>query len=65
MLAIGKDVSLQWQKSAPGIDQIHARQVVLFGDFLEAKVLFDGHWIVRAALDRRVVGDQRDFFTVN
>src|SRR5260370_32264000 len=39
--------------------------MVLFGDFLEAKVFFDRHRVVGATLDRRVVGDERYFFAVH
>ncbi len=57
VLAVGEHVGLQRQERAAGIDQVNARQMILLGDLLRAQMLLDGHRIVRAALDRRVVGD--------
>ena len=60
VLAIGKHVGLQRQERAARVDQVDARQAVLGGDLLQAQVLLDRHRVVRAALDGRVVGDDRD-----
>ena len=57
VLAIGKDLVLERQEGAAGVDEIEARQPVLERDLLGAEVLLHGHRVVRAALDRRVVGD--------
>ena len=57
MVAVGKDLVLQRQERAAGIDEIDARQMILLGDLLRAQMLFDRHRIVRSALDGRVVGD--------
>ena len=59
VLAVGEDVVLERQERAAGVDQVDARQAVLERDLLSAQVLLDGHRVVRAALDRRVVGDDR------
>jgi hypothetical protein len=57
VVAVGEDVGLQWQERSTRIDEVHARQPVLERDLLRAEVLLDGHWVVGAALDGRVVGD--------
>ena len=57
VLAVGEDLGLQRQERAAGVDQVDARQPVLQRDLLRAQVLLDGHRVVGAALDRRVVGD--------
>ena len=57
VVAVGEDVGLERQERAAGVDQVDARQPVLERDLLGAEVLLDGHRVVRAALDRRVVGD--------
>ena len=57
MLAVGEHLVLVRQVGAAGIHQIEAGQPVLLGDLLGADVLLDGHRVVGAALDRRVVGD--------
>ena len=59
VIAIGKDLGLQRQKRAARIDQVDARQPVLERDLLRAHVLLDGDRVVGAALDRRIVGDDR------
>ena len=61
VLAIGKDLGLQRQERAAGVDEVDARQPVLERDLLRAQVLLDGDRIVRAAFDRRVVGDDQHF----
>ena len=56
MLAIGKDLRLQWEKRPSRVDEVETRQVVLQGDLLRAHVLLDGERIIGAALDGGVVG---------
>ena len=57
VVAVGKDLVLQRQERAAAVHQVEARQRVLQGDLLCAQVLLHRHRVVRAALDRRVVGD--------
>ena len=57
MFAVGKDFRLVRQVRAAAIDQVDARQVVLEGDLLRAKVLFHGDREVDPALHRGVVAD--------
>ena len=57
VVAIGEDIGLEREEGTAAVDQVDARQPVLEGDLLRAKVLLDGHRVVGAALDRRVVGD--------
>jgi hypothetical protein len=53
----GKTVVLHRQERAARVDEVDARQPVVQRDLLRAQVLLDRHGVVRAALDRRVVGD--------
>ena len=62
---IREDFVLQGQKRAAGIDQINAGQIVLQRDFLRAQMLFHRHWVVGAALDGRVIGDDHALGTLN
>ena len=57
VLAVGKDLVLQRQEGAAGVDQVDAGQAVLQGDLLGPQVLLDRQRVVGAALDRGVVGD--------
>ena len=57
VVAVGEDLGLERQERAARIDEVDARQPVLERDLLGAQVLLDGHRVVGAALDRRVVGD--------
>ncbi len=57
MLAIGEDLVLQWQERAAGIDQVDARQVIVFGYLLGAKMFLDGQWVIGTAFDSRIIGD--------
>ena len=57
VVAVREDVGLERQERAAGVDEVDARQPVLERDLLRPQVLLDGHRVVRAALDRRVVGD--------
>src|SRR5262249_54274998 len=59
VVAVGEDLVLERQERAAGIDEIEARQAVLLGHLLRAQVLLDREREVRAALDRRVVRDDR------
>ncbi len=57
VVAIGEDLVLERQERAARVDEIEARQPVLERDLLRSQVLLDGHRVVGAALDRRVVRD--------
>ena len=57
VIAIGKDLGLQREKRAARIHQVDARQAVVERDLLRAHVLLDRDRVVRAALHRRIVGD--------
>ena len=57
MLAVREHLVLVRQVGPARIHQVEAGQTVLLGDLLGADVLLDGHRVVGAALDRRVVGD--------
>ena len=59
VVAVGEDLGLEGEERAAAVDEVDARQVVLEGDLLGAQVLLDRHRVVGAALDRRVVGDDR------
>ena len=65
VLAVGEDLVLQRQERAAGVDEVDARQAVLERRALRAQVLLDGHRVVRAALHRRVVGDDHDLAAVH
>ena len=57
VVAVREDVGLERQERAAAVDEVDARQPVLERDLLGPQVLLDGHRVVGAALDRRVVGD--------
>ena len=57
VLAVGEDLVLERQERAAGVHEVDARQPVVERHLLRAQVLLDRHRVVRAALDRRVVGD--------
>ncbi|ENN86135.1 hypothetical protein RHSP_33009 [Rhizobium freirei PRF 81] len=57
MIAIRKDFVLVRQVGATGIDEIDAREIVLRGDLLRAKMLLHRDRIVGAAFDRGIVAD--------
>ena len=57
VVAVREDLGLEREECAAAVDEVDARQPVLERDLLGAQVLLDGHRVVRAALDRRVVGD--------
>ena len=57
----GKDLVLQRQEGAAGIDHVDAGQIVLPRDLLRAQMLLHRHRIVGAALDGGVVGDDHAF----
>ena len=65
VLAVGEDLVLQRQVGAAGVDEVDARQAVVQRDLLRAQVLLDRQREVRAALDRRVVGDDHDLAPVH
>ena len=61
MPLVGKDLVLQRQEGAAGIDHVDAGQIVLPRDVLRAQMLLHGHRIIGAALDGGVVGDDHAF----
>ena len=61
MALVGKDLVLQRQERAAGIDQIDAGQMVLARDILRAQMLLHRHRIVGAALDGGIIGDDHAF----
>ena len=65
MVAVGKDLGLVRQIGPARVDQINAGQTVLRRDLLGAQMLLHRHRIIRAALDRRVVGDDHDLAAVD
>ncbi len=65
MLAVGKHVVLARQVRATRIDQVDTGQVVLRSDRLRAQVFFYRNRVVSAAFDRRVIGDDHAFETVD
>ena len=65
VLAVGEDLVLQRQVRAAGVDEVDARQPVVQRHLLRAQVLLDRQREVRAALDRRVVGDDDDLAPVH
>ncbi len=60
VVAVGEDLGLEREEGAAGVDEVDAREAVLAGDLLRAQVLLHGERVVRAALDRGVVRDDRD-----
>ena len=61
MALVGKNLVLQRQERAAGIDEIDAGQMVLARDVLGAQMLLHRHRIVGAALDGGIVGDDHAF----
>jgi len=57
VVPVREDIGLQRQVRPARIDEIDARQPVFERDLLRADVLLDGHRVVGAALDRRIVRD--------
>ena len=57
VVPVGEDLVLHRQEGAARVDQVDAGQPVLQRDLLGAQVLLHRHRVVRAALDRGVVGD--------
>ena len=57
MVAVRKDLVLMRQIRTAAVDQIDTWQMVRLGNFLRAQMLFDGHWVISAAFDGRVVAD--------
>ncbi len=58
VVGVRKDIFLQRQENAGGIDQIDGRKLVINGDVLRANDFFGGHWKKRAGFYRSVVGDE-------
>jgi hypothetical protein len=61
VVAVGEDVCLERQERAAAIDQIDAGEMVLFGDFLRAQVLFHRQRIICTAFDGCIIGDDHHF----
>ena len=57
MLAIGKDVVLQWQKRAARVNEVDAREIVLPSHLLCAQVLLNRDGVISASLHGCVIGD--------
>ena len=57
IVGVGKDVFLQRQKNAGGIDQVDRGDVIFDGDILRANHFFRGQREERAGFHRGVVGD--------
>ena len=60
IVGVGKDIFLQRQKNAGGIDQINCGNVIFDGDVLRANHFFRGHREERAGFHRGVVGDEHE-----
>ena len=56
VVPVGEDLVLHRQEGAAGVDQVEAGEPVLQRHLLGPQVLLDRHRVVRAALDRGVVG---------
>ena len=65
MVTVWEHFVLQRQECAARIHQIHARQVVLFGDFLRTQVFFHRHRVIRAAFYRGIVGHNHTLLALN
>ena len=65
MIAVGEDLCLERQERPTGVDEVDARQPILFRDFLRAEMLLDGEREVRSALHRRVVGHDHALATLD
>ena len=57
VVAVGEDLGLEREEGAPRVHEVQAREPVLACDLLCAEVLLHRERVVRAALHRRVVGD--------
>ena len=57
MLAVREDFGLVRQVRTAAIDQINARQMVLLGDFLRAKVFLHRHREIGTTFHRGVIAD--------
>ena len=57
VVAVGEHLRLERQERPAAVDEVDARQPVLERDLLGPEVLLDRDRVVRAALDRGVVGD--------
>ena len=65
VIAIRKHLVLQRQERTAGIDEVDAGQAVLERDLLRAQMLLHRDRKIRAALDRRVVGDDEHLDAVD
>ena len=57
VITVGKDLVLQRQVGPARIDQVDAGKPVLLGDLLRPEVFLDRQWVITAALDGGIVGD--------
>jgi len=62
---VGEDISLAFEVSTSGVDEVDAGEVVLFSDLLGAEVLLDCDGVVGASLHGGVVGDDHATNTVD
>ena len=65
MTDVGKHFVLHWQEGTARVHQVNAWQVVLVSHRLRSDVFFHRHWIIRAALDRGIVGHKEAFTSVD
>ncbi len=65
VVAVGEDLGLQRQESTARVDEVDAGQPVLPRDLLCPQVLLHRERVVRAALHRRVVRDDRALATLD
>ena len=65
MVPVGKDLILIGQVRTAAVDEVDARQVVLFGNLLGAQMLFDSDRIIGATLHGGVVADHHDLLPHN
>ena len=57
VISIGEYLILQWQKGAPGIDQVNTWQTISLGYVLGAKVFLDSDRVIGSAFDGGIVGN--------
>ena len=65
VIAVGKDLRLQWQESATRVNQVDAGQAILLRNLLSAQMLLDRHRVVGATFDGRVVCDNHTFLALD
>ena len=65
MFLVRENLILVRKIGTTAVDEIDTGQVVFFGNLLGAQVFLDGHRIVGAAFDRRVVADDHALVALN